>query len=92
MRRFHVNVSVKNLEESVAFYAVLFASELEGLSQKEMAIRLGISYSGAKSRVQRGREKLKALFLECCHLEFSRDGSIVSASIKDSCVPLQRFR
>ena len=63
-------------------------SELEGLSQKEMAIRLGISYSGAKSRVQRGREKLKALFLECCHLEFSRDGIIVSASIKDICVPL----
>ncbi|HEY4651629.1 MAG TPA: ArsI/CadI family heavy metal resistance metalloenzyme [Pontibacter sp.] len=27
MRRFHVNVSVKNLEESVAFYAALFASE-----------------------------------------------------------------
>jgi len=27
MRRFHVNVSVKNLEESVAFYTALFASE-----------------------------------------------------------------
>jgi RNA polymerase sigma-70 factor, ECF subfamily len=66
-------------------------SELEGISQKEIAERLGISYSGAKSRVQRGREKLKALFLECCHLEFSQDGSIVSASIKDSCKPLQRL-
>jgi RNA polymerase sigma-70 factor, ECF subfamily len=64
-------------------------SELEGVSQKEIAERLGISYSGAKSRVQRGREKLKALFIECCHLEFSHDGSIVSASIKDSCKPLQ---
>ncbi|MEJ8756277.1 RNA polymerase sigma factor SigZ [Pontibacter sp. H259] len=65
-------------------------SELEGISQKEIATRLGISYSGAKSRVQRGREKLKALFMECCHLEFSHDGSIVSASIKDSCKPLQQ--
>jgi RNA polymerase sigma-70 factor, ECF subfamily len=64
-------------------------SELEGVSQKEIAERLGISYSGAKSRVQRGREKLKALFIECCHLEFSHDGSIVSATIKDSCKPLQ---
>lgn len=64
-------------------------SELEGISQKEIAERLNISYSGAKSRVQRGREKLKALFIECCHLEFSHDGSIVSASIKDSCKPLQ---
>lgn len=67
-------------------------SELEGISQKEIAERLGISYSGAKSRVQRGREKLKALFIECCHLEFSHDGSIVSASIKDSCKPLQGHR
>lgn len=64
-------------------------SELEGVSQKEIAERLGISYSGAKSRVQRGREKLKALFIECCHLEFSHDGSIVSASIKHTCKPLQ---
>ncbi|MBC5775494.1 RNA polymerase sigma factor SigZ [Pontibacter sp. KCTC 32443] len=67
-------------------------SELEGVSQKEIAERLGISYSGAKSRVQRGREKLKALFMECCHLEFSHDGSIVSASIKDSCKPLQQYK
>ncbi len=67
-------------------------SELEGVSQKEIAERLGISYSGAKSRVQRGREKLKALFVECCHLEFSHNGSILSATVKDSCKPLQEFR
>ncbi|WP_242916304.1 RNA polymerase sigma factor SigZ [Pontibacter liquoris] len=66
-------------------------SELEGISQKEIAARLGISYSGAKSRVQRGREKLKALFLECCHMEFSPDGSIVSASIKSACKPLEHL-
>ena len=71
------------------YAAALRLSELEEISQKEVAKRLGISYSGAKSRVQRGREKLKALFMECCHLEFSRDGSIVSATIKDSCKPLQ---
>ncbi|WP_162428766.1 RNA polymerase sigma factor SigZ [Pontibacter pudoricolor] len=71
-------------------YAIaLRLSELEGVSQKEIAEKLGISYSGAKSRVQRGREKLKALFLECCHLEFGHDGSVVSATIKESCKPLQ---
>ncbi len=31
----------------------------EGLTQQEVADRLGISLSGAKSRVQRAREKLK---------------------------------
>ncbi|RDV17059.1 RNA polymerase sigma factor SigZ [Pontibacter diazotrophicus] len=60
-------------------------SELEGISQKEIAERLGISYSGAKSRIQRGREKLKQLFLECCHLEFSHNGQVISAQVKASC-------
>ena len=64
-------------------------SELEGISQKEIAERLGMSYSGAKSRVQRGREKLKALFIECCHLELDRQGNVVSATAKESCKPLQ---
>lgn len=64
-------------------------SELEGVSQKEIAERLKISYSGAKSRVQRGREKLKQLFLECCHLELSRNGQVLGAEVKTSCAPLQ---
>lgn len=63
-------------------------SEIEGISQKEIAERLGMSYSGAKSRIQRGREKLKQLFLECCHLEFSHDGQVTSAQVKPSCKPL----
>ena len=66
-------------------------SELEEVSQKEIAERLGISYSGAKSRVQRGREKLKALFMECCHLEFSHDGQVIGASVKESCKPLKHL-
>lgn len=64
-------------------------SEIEGISQKEIAERLGMSYSGAKSRVQRGREKLRELFLECCHLELDRKGALVSAAAKESCKPLQ---
>ncbi|SIR33038.1 RNA polymerase sigma factor SigZ [Pontibacter lucknowensis] len=64
-------------------------SEIEGISQKEIAERLGMSYSGAKSRVQRGREKLKELFVECCHLELDRKGALVSAIAKESCKPLQ---
>lgn len=34
-------------------------TEKENLPQKELAIQLGISYSGAKSRVQRARQMLK---------------------------------
>ena len=53
-------------------------TELEGLTQVEVAGRLQISVSAAKSRVQRAREKLKAAFLDCCHFEFDRLGNVIS--------------
>lgn len=52
------------------FREALVLVELEGLTQVELARRLGISFSGAKSRVQRGREQLKELLLEFCQREF----------------------
>jgi RNA polymerase sigma-70 factor (ECF subfamily) len=52
-------------------------SELEGLTQKEVSERLGISLSGAKSRVQRGRAKLRELMMDCCHIEFDHRGSVI---------------
>ena len=55
----------------------LMLTEFEGLTQKEMAARLGISLSGAKSRVQRGREQLKQMLLERCEFEFDRLGRII---------------
>ncbi|MGV3538237.1 MAG: RNA polymerase sigma factor SigZ [Rufibacter sp.] len=64
-------------------------ADLEGLPQQEIADQLGLSLSGAKSRVQRGREKLKAVFLECCHLELDRHGRLVSADIRPDCKALQ---
>ena len=54
----------------------LILSELEGFTQKEIAEKQAISLSGAKSRLQRGREKLKGLMMECCHFEFDRRGGI----------------
>lgn len=50
----------------------LVLTEFEGFTQKDLAEHLGISLSGAKSRVQRGREQLKELLLDYCHQEFSR--------------------
>ena len=56
------------------YRAALVLSELEGLPQKEVANRLGLSLSGAKSRVQRGREKLRQRLLDCCDIETGRGG------------------
>ena len=55
----------------------IYLSEIEGLSQKELARRLGISYSGAKSRVQRGRRKLREVLLRCCHIHTDAYGNII---------------
>lgn len=52
-------------------------TEYQNLTQKEMGERLGLSLSGAKSRVQRGRAILKETLLGCCHLEFDRLGNII---------------
>ena len=65
----------------------LVLTEYEGLSQKQLSERLGISYSGAKSRVQRAREKLKAMLLDCCHFQFDRLGSIIDYQPRLACCP-----
>ncbi len=54
----------------------LVLTEFEGLTQQELADRAGISLSGAKSRVQRGREQLKRMLTECCAFEFDRRGRV----------------
>ena len=57
-------------------------TEMEGYTQQQLATRLGISLSGAKSRVQRGRSMLKDMLLECCRFEFDRRGGIVECEPK----------
>ncbi|MEM7165131.1 MAG: RNA polymerase sigma factor SigZ [Planctomycetota bacterium] len=54
--------------------------EIEGLPQQEIAERLNLSLSGAKSRVQRGREKLKSLLFDCCAFEKDRRGNVIDCS------------
>jgi RNA polymerase sigma-70 factor (ECF subfamily) len=55
----------------------LLLTEYEGLTQAELADRLNISLSGAKSRVQRARQKIKDALLACCHFEFDRYGRVI---------------
>jgi RNA polymerase sigma-70 factor (ECF subfamily) len=52
-------------------------SEIEGLAQQEVAERLGLSLSGAKSRIQRGRAMLKDELERCCRFEFDRRGNVM---------------
>lgn len=52
--------------------------ELEGLTQKQAAEMIGISLSGMKSRVQRGRVQLRKALEDCCHIALDARGRVVS--------------
>lgn len=58
-------------------------TELEGLTQKEAAEMLGVSLSGLKSRVQRGREKIRHMFEECCHVSVDCRGRVIECEPRD---------
>jgi RNA polymerase sigma-70 factor (ECF subfamily) len=58
------------------YRAALMLSEIQGLNLQEVADRLGLSLSGAKSRVQRGREKLRERLHLCCEIEVGKRGVI----------------
>ncbi len=67
-------------------------TEVEGMTQKDAAEKLGVSVSGMKSRVQRGRGKLKDVILDCCEVELDRRGGLVdyrrrSPQACDDCDP-----
>lgn len=62
----------------------ILITEYEDMTQKELSEKLGISISGAKSRVQRARKMLKVMLLGCCQLEMDRRGKIIDYKHKHS--------
>lgn len=50
--------------------------ELEGLTAREAADMVGISVSGMKSRVQRGREQLRRMLDQCCEIALDARGKV----------------
>jgi RNA polymerase sigma-70 factor (ECF subfamily) len=67
------------------YQAAVELAEFKGISQREVSERLGISLSGAKSRVQRGREQLKDLLVQCCRWELDRQGGVVDYQPRTPC-------
>jgi RNA polymerase sigma-70 factor (ECF subfamily) len=48
--------------------------DLAGMSQAAAAASVHVSHSGMKSRVQRGRARLRELLVACCHVELDVRG------------------
>jgi RNA polymerase sigma-70 factor, ECF subfamily len=63
----------------------LCATEIDGMSIKEYAEKTGISYTAAKSRVQRSRKMLKEMMMDCCHYQFDTYGTVISITPKSCC-------
>ncbi|HWG95658.1 MAG TPA: RNA polymerase sigma factor SigZ [Nitrospira sp.] len=65
--------------------------EIEGLTQQIAAKQMGISLSGMKSRIQRGRGQLKQMLNDCCVIELDGRKGIVEYHSRraecDPCVP-----
>ena len=55
----------------------LTLTELEGTTQKDAAEMMGVSLSGMKSRVQRGREKLRKMLEDCCEIALDARGRVI---------------
>lgn len=51
--------------------------EIEGLTQQAASKQMGISLSGMKSRIQRGRARLKQMLNGCCVIELDRRKGVV---------------
>jgi RNA polymerase sigma-70 factor (ECF subfamily) len=60
----------------------LTLTELEGRTQREAAEILGVSLSGMKSRVQRGRERLRAALEGVCKIGLDARGRVVDCQVR----------
>lgn len=69
----------------VDYQTIIVASEINGISQKDLAEKYNIAYPTIRSRVQRGRERLKQLLTDCCHIEADRHGNILNSNKKSDC-------
>lgn len=60
----------------------IILADIGNVPQKEIAERLNISYSGAKSRVQRGRELLKSTYDQYCAISTDVYGDVIDYKVK----------
>jgi RNA polymerase sigma-70 factor (ECF subfamily) len=83
----YIKVLLKLLPEEYA--KPLYMYDLENIDQKTIAEKLNLTLPNTKSRIQRGRVKLKERFLECCIVAFDTNGEMISFDIKPECTLLQ---
>jgi RNA polymerase sigma-70 factor, ECF subfamily len=64
---------------------VLIDVELNGVKQKDLVDKYELAYPSIRSRVQRGRDRLKQILLQCCNVEWDSRGNILEVENKNGC-------
>jgi len=67
------------------YRSIMTLSELEGVPQKEIAERLNMNYVTVRSKVQRGRKKLKDKISDCCTVFQGGKGGIINFEKNKKC-------
>ncbi len=70
-----INSKLEQLPEE--YRQAIFLTTFRNYSQHELAEHFGISYSGAKSRVQRAKSKLKDMILDCPNVEVDKVNNLI---------------
>ena len=65
---------------------IIIDVEINGVKQKDLAAKYSLAYPSVRSRVQRGREKLKELLLRCCAIESDNRGNVLNVVSRSTCM------
>jgi RNA polymerase sigma-70 factor, ECF subfamily len=69
------------------YRSAVTAVDLQSQTHAEAARAIGLSISGMKSRVQRGRIQLRQLLTDCCRVHLGATGGISSYEPTNGCKP-----
>jgi RNA polymerase sigma-70 factor (ECF subfamily) len=85
--RFELSRCLRSLVDRLAepYRSAVRAVDLDGATQTAVSAGAGVSVSGMKSRVQRGRRQLRDLLLDCCTVEVSAGGGVMDYAGPSSC-------
>jgi RNA polymerase sigma-70 factor (ECF subfamily) len=64
------------------YRSAITLTSIQGLTQAEAARLGGISLSGMKSRVQRGRARLRDMLVRCCEIVVDGRGAVAAFSLR----------
>lgn len=64
---------------------IMMDSEIHGIKQKDLTQKYNLAYPSIRSRVQRGRIRLKEMLMNCCSIELDSRGNVMTVTSKRSC-------